>query len=101
MAFPRYYLFPTEEQTLSSFFRAFGHPIRKHILVDLKEGKMTVSDMVRRYPLSRESISQHLDILREARLLHFKEDCPYTFYWRNEGQIARAKKLMAAFLRDL
>ena len=101
MAFPRYDLFPQEEQTLSGFFRAMGHPIRRHILLDLKTQKMTVSDMVRRYPLSRETICQHLDILREAALVKYKEVCPYTFYWRNESQIARAKELFWKYLFDL
>lgn len=101
MAFPRYYLFLPEEQTLSEFFRALGHPIRKRILRDLKAGKMTVSDMVARYPLSRESICQHLDILRDADLLHYREVAPYTFYWRNEKQIKRVKGYFRDYLDEL
>ena len=101
MAFPRYYLFPPEEQTLSEFFRAMGHPVRKLILMDLKSGKMTVTGMAKRYPLSRETICQHLEILRDTQLVKFREVYPYTFYWRNEKQIALAKTLIESFLFDL
>ena len=101
MAFPRYYLFLPEEQTLSEFFRAMGHPIRRRILRDLKSSKMTVSDMAARYPLSRETICQHLDILRDADLLHYREVTPYTIYWRNEKHIKLVKSYFTIYLDEL
>ena len=62
---------------------------------------MTVTDMAKRYPLSRETICQHLEILRDTQLVKFREVYPYTFYWRNEKQIALAKTLIESFLFDL
>jgi DNA-binding transcriptional ArsR family regulator len=101
MAFPKYSMFPPADQELSFHFRTFGHPIRKHILVDLKHGKMSVSEMIRLYPLSRETLYQHLATLRSAGVLHYEEIIPHTFYWRNEPQIERIKKLLSDFLNDI
>jgi DNA-binding transcriptional ArsR family regulator len=101
MAFPRYDLFPPEDQKLSAGLRDFSHPVRKHILLDLKKGKMSVSDMIRLYRLSRMSIYQHLALLRKSGLVHFEEVSPHTFYWRNEQQINALRDLLKRFLDEL
>ena len=49
---------------------AMGDPTRRAIIQTLRaQGAMAVGDLARRFPVSRPAISQHLKILKDARLV--------------------------------
>jgi DNA-binding transcriptional ArsR family regulator len=49
---------------------AMGDPTRRAIVQTLRaQGAMAVGDLARRFPVSRPAISQHLKILKDARLV--------------------------------
>ncbi len=48
---------------------ALGDPTRRAILARLREGPIAVGDLARAFPISRPAISQHLRILKEAKLV--------------------------------
>ena len=48
--------------------------------------------------VSQPTVSEHLRILSQAKLLHGKRIKKWTFYQRNEKQIAELKKVISAKL---
>jgi DNA-binding transcriptional ArsR family regulator len=56
-------------ERVASMFRAFGEGTRLAILQELKDGEMTVSEMVDRMPTSQANVSKQLKGLHDAGLL--------------------------------
>jgi DNA-binding transcriptional ArsR family regulator len=48
---------------------ALGDPTRRAILSQLRRGPLPVGAIARAFPISRPAISQHLRILKDARLV--------------------------------
>jgi DNA-binding transcriptional ArsR family regulator len=48
---------------------ALGDPTRRAILDRLLNGPMPVGELARQFPISRPAISQHLRVLKRARLV--------------------------------
>ena len=48
---------------------ALGDPMRRAILERLLDGPVAVGELARDFPVSRPAISQHLKILKNARLV--------------------------------
>jgi DNA-binding transcriptional ArsR family regulator len=49
--------------------RALSDPTRREILRLLREGDMTAGDIAGRFPITGASVSHHLAVLKEARLV--------------------------------
>ena len=49
--------------------QALGDPTRRAIVAQLRTGPVCVADLARRFPVSRPAISQHLRVLKDARLV--------------------------------
>lgn len=54
---------------LSMAFAALADPTRRDILMRLRSGPLTVSNLAARYPMSRPAVSQHLLVLEKAGLV--------------------------------
>ncbi|HIC08903.1 MAG TPA: ArsR family transcriptional regulator [Aquificales bacterium] len=68
---------------LSSFFKAFAHPLRLKILLILylaKDKKICVSNLVDLLGVSQPNVSQHLFILRSAGLVECERDKNFVCY---------------------
>lgn len=50
-------------------FKALSDPIRREILVMLKEGKMSAGDIGQKFDMAGATISYHLSQLKKARLI--------------------------------
>lgn len=50
-------------------FTALSHPVRRDIVDRLLEGELTVGEIARPYGLRNPTISRHLKVLKEARLI--------------------------------
>jgi len=48
---------------------ALGDPTRRAILERLRSGPLAVGELARGLPVSRPAVSQHLKVLKEARLV--------------------------------
>jgi DNA-binding transcriptional ArsR family regulator len=65
-------------------FAAIAQPTRRSILEMLAEGgQLTVSDIASRFRISAPAISQHLKILREARLVRMHKNRQQRIYQIN------------------
>ncbi|WP_321504726.1 metalloregulator ArsR/SmtB family transcription factor [Breoghania sp.] len=59
-----------DDDRLAACFKALGHPARLAILRALaQEERCCCGDIVGRLPLAQSTVSQHLQILREAGLI--------------------------------
>jgi DNA-binding transcriptional ArsR family regulator len=58
-------MLPYDESQLD----ALGDPTRRAILARLIDGPLPVGELARDFPVSRPAISQHLRILKQARLV--------------------------------
>jgi DNA-binding transcriptional ArsR family regulator len=50
-------------------FFALGDPTRRAIVMRLRKGPSAVGELAREFPVSRPAISQHLRVLKRARLV--------------------------------
>ena len=50
-------------------FSAIAHPVRRQILAALRTGPLTASRIARDMPIGRPAVSEHLQALREAKLV--------------------------------
>src|SRR5699024_4754288 len=57
------------EDRLSSSFAALADPTRRDILLRLRNGPLTVSELATYYLMSRPAVSQHLAVLEKAGLV--------------------------------
>jgi ArsR family transcriptional regulator len=61
--------------------KAFAHPTRLAILDELRKGTRCVTDMEDILPVTQVNISQHLTVLRNARLVDFAPDGAVRCYY--------------------
>jgi DNA-binding transcriptional ArsR family regulator len=50
-------------------FAALANPVRREILMQLRKGPRAVNDLASGFELGRPAISEHLQVLRKARLV--------------------------------
>jgi DNA-binding transcriptional ArsR family regulator len=99
MAFSKKHLYSLTAQRTSEYCKALSYPARLDILETLQhKGKLTVHEIHVNHPISRESLSDHLRILRTAKLIEPEEHYPYTFYKVNEANLREAFQLIALFM---
>ena len=102
MAFSKEDLYEPEEVLTTLYFRAMGHSARRRILKRLRrDGILCVLQLADEHPITRETLSQHLRILREAQLVECEEKYPFTFYWINEENLEEAIKCCMWFFESL
>ena len=65
---------------ISLTFRALSDPIRREILKKLKTRQMTPSELAMHFPISKPSLSHHLNILKQANLISAKREGQKIYY---------------------
>ena len=101
MAFSKANCYESSAQRFNELFRAISHPARQRILRQLnKDGSCTVKELCRGQPISKASLSYHLEILRTAHLVKWEEKYPYTYYELDWEVIEEAKALLIDFFDD-
>ena len=100
MAFSKHSLYKIDSQFLGGFARAIGYSGRIEILLMLEEkGPMRVKDLATNHPICKETLSQHLKILREAQLVIAEESYPYTYYSVHGANLVKAREAFAEFFK--
>ena len=62
-----------DSQAAAELLKAFSHPTRLAILLELIAGPQCVMDMEELLPARRANISQHLAVLRHAKLVDYAQ----------------------------
>ena len=68
---------------MNIIFKALNDPTRRQILQLLQEKDMTAGEIVERFKISGPSISHHLDLLKQAKLVISEKDGQYVYYSLN------------------
>lgn len=58
---------------LSEVAEAVADPVRRDILLMLRDAPLTAGEIAARFPISRPAVSRHLRVLREAGLVRDKQ----------------------------
>ncbi|MBN1597872.1 MAG: winged helix-turn-helix transcriptional regulator [Bacteroidales bacterium] len=92
-------LFSKDLQKISGVFKALGHPARLAILQYLAETRVCISgDISNEIPLSRTTVSQHLNELKEVNLIQGEIEGVKKNYCLNAKEISRIKDMLDSFL---
>jgi ArsR family transcriptional regulator len=78
---------PLEPQAAGELLKAFAHPTRLMILCELMAGPKCVTDMEEILPARQANISQHLAVLRYARLVDYAQDGALRCYYLCRPQL--------------
>lgn len=94
-------LFTEEQNTISTFAKAFGHPARVAILQHLfKINGCVCGDLVNEIGLAQPTISQHLKELKHLGLIKGNVEGTSVCYCINTVKWAEMKAIMAVFLNQ-
>ncbi|MEN6494676.1 MAG: metalloregulator ArsR/SmtB family transcription factor [Thermoguttaceae bacterium] len=74
---------------IAETLKAFAHPIRLMILQELAEGTKCVTDMEELLPAKQANISQHLAVLRNAKMVDFAQDGGLRCYYLARPKLVR------------
>ncbi len=93
----------TQKQSVrlkAKLFRGFSDPSRLLILETLRNGAMTVTEIVNATHLSQPNVSNHLGCLRDCGLVETEQQGRYVFYRLNGNQIGQLLTLADQILAD-
>jgi DNA-binding transcriptional ArsR family regulator len=82
---------------MNIIFKALNDPTRREILQLLQERDMTAGEIVERFKISGPSISHHLDLLKQARLVIAEKDGQYVYYSLNTTVVDEIMKWFLQF----
>lgn len=71
----------------AEMLKAFAHPTRLAILDELRKGTRCVTDMEDILPVTQVNISQHLTVLRNAKLVDFAQDGAVRCYYLSRPKL--------------
>ncbi len=81
-------------------FTALGDPTRRAILLHLRRGPAAVGEIAARFPVSRPAISQHLKVLKDARLVSVQAEGTRRLYAVDPEGIAPLRHFLEQFWAD-
>lgn len=102
MSFSKSHLFDPADQITSSFARVLAHPVRLDIIRHLaKTGPTSVETLTGHYPLSKSTFSQHLELMRKAGILSFKEEYPFILYTLNDETVKKLNSYILEYCQSI
>ena len=78
---------PDRAYERAELIKAFAHPTRLQILAELGKGTRCVTDMEDILPVTQVNISQHLTVLRNAKLVDFAQDGALRCYYLSRPKL--------------
>ena len=82
---------------MNAVFKALNDPTRRQILEMLQEKDMTAGEIAEKFSISFPSISHHLDLLRQAKLVVSEKDGQYVYYSLNTTVMDEILKWLLQF----
>jgi len=87
-----------DSRSTAELLKAFSHPTRLAILQELQAGPKCVTDMEELLPARQANISQHLAVLRHARLVDYAQDGSLRCYYLSRPKLV--EDMLALVGRD-
>lgn len=88
-------------QLQSKLFRGFGDPARLNILQALRNGPMTVTEIVSATCASQSNTSNHLRCLRECGLVAVEQQGKYALYRLSDDRVGDLLAMAESLLSDV
>lgn len=86
--------------TYAHAFVALADPTRRAVFERLRKGPRAVGDIAEGLPVSRPAVSQHLKVLKEARLVTAYRDGTRQFYAIDTHGLAAVRDYLDGFWGD-
>lgn len=80
-------------------FSALANPIRREILMQLRQGPRAVTDLASGFSLGRPAISEHLQVLRKAHLVREEPRGRERYYHLDPRPLSEVDAWLDAFNR--
>ena len=78
-------------------FAALANPVRREILLLLRRGPRAVNDLASEFELGRPAISEHLQVLRKAKLVREQPRGRERYYHLDPRPLAEVDTWLEAF----
>lgn len=85
----------------AKLFRGFSDPSRLCILAVLRDGPLTVSEIVKATELTQTNVSNHLGCLRECGLVTGKPKGRFVAYQLSDKRVGKFLRLAEELLSDV
>lgn len=82
---------------MNAVFKALNDPTRREILELLQERDMTAGEIAEKFSISFPSISHHLDLLKQAKLVSAEKEGQYVYYSLNTTVVDEILKWFVQF----
>jgi DNA-binding transcriptional ArsR family regulator len=80
-------------------FSALANPVRREILMQLRRGPRAVSDLASGFEIGRPAVSEHLQVLRKARLIREEPRGRERYYHLDPRPLSEVEAWLEAFSR--
>ena len=80
--------------------KTISNPRRQAILDTIRDGEMTVSELINKTSISQANLSQHLAILRSKGVVNTRRDGNNVYYSLSNLKIIEAYDLISEVLED-
>ncbi len=80
-------------------FSALANPVRRAILVRLRSGPVRATELARGFAIRRPAVSEHLQVLRNAKLVREEPRGRERYYHLDPRPLADIETWLAAFDR--
>ena len=92
---------PTSIALQAKLFRGFADPTRLSIMETLRDGEMTVTEIVETTGLGQSNISNHLACLRDCGLVTAEQEGRYVRYRLSDPRVEQLLALADELLGDV
>jgi len=83
---------------MNKTFKALAHPVRRKVLSLLRDGPMTSGELLEHFDMKWPSLTGHLNLLKEAALVHGERHGTKIRYRLNTGAAEEAIAAVMALL---
>ena len=85
----------------AKLFRGFSDPSRLFILEALRDGPLTVTEIVAATALTQSNVSNHLGCLRECGLVTAQQQGRFVYYELSDQRVGQLLRLADELLADV
>lgn len=82
---------------MNAVFKALNDPTRREILQLLQERDLTAGEIAEKFKISWPSISHHLDLLKQAKLVTSEKEGQFVYYSLNTNVVDEIMKWFLQF----
>ncbi|MFI6549323.1 metalloregulator ArsR/SmtB family transcription factor [Streptomyces prunicolor] len=82
---------------LVDVFSALANPVRRKLLETLREGPRAAGDLAGQFSLSRPAVSEHLSVLKNARLVREESRGRHRYYHLEGAALAEVGEWLHPF----